>query len=70
MREPKLYLLDINEAIEKIQRYTAKIDYKTFLKSDEKVDAVVRNLEIIGEAAKFVPRELKQKYRKIHWKPE
>lgn len=68
MRKSELYLLDIKEAIEKIQKYTEKISYEEFLKNDEKIDAVIRNLEIVGEAVKNIPNDIKQKYKEINWK--
>ncbi len=51
-REPSVLLDDIRTSIEKIQRYTAGLDEGSFLADEKTTDAVVRNLEIIGEAAK------------------
>jgi uncharacterized protein with HEPN domain len=45
------YLEHIREAIGRIQRYLADVDHAGFLESEEKQDAVIRNLEVIGEAA-------------------
>ncbi|MGB9300985.1 MAG: HepT-like ribonuclease domain-containing protein [Anaerolineae bacterium] len=50
-RDPRLYLDDILEAIGQIQEYTASLDYGMFAQDRKTQDAVVRNLEIIGEAA-------------------
>lgn len=48
MRDYRLYLVDILEAIEKIKRYTSKEDFKSFAADDLIVDAVLRNLKITG----------------------
>ena len=50
-RATPLLVDDIWEAIEKIDRYVAGLDHDTFIKDDKTIDSVVRNLEIIGEAA-------------------
>nr|VFK16840.1 MAG: Uncharacterized conserved protein, contains HEPN domain [Candidatus Kentron sp. LFY] len=47
----KDYLEHIRQAIDRIQRYLADVDHAAFLLDEEKQDAVIRNLEIIGEAA-------------------
>jgi uncharacterized protein with HEPN domain len=67
LREAKLYLLDIKNAIRKIQKYVADVSYEQFSQNDEKIDAVIRNLEIIGEAARCIPQRIKQKYSGINW---
>jgi len=64
----RLYLEDILEAVEKIQRYIKGLTYDTFVKNDMAVDAVIRNLEIIGEASKNLPEDVKDKYPDIPWK--
>ena len=68
MRDYRLYLDDIRQAIRKIETYTKGITL-TKLKSNELiVDGIVRNLEIIGEAAKNIPAELKAKYPQVEWR--
>lgn len=57
-RAAELFLEDIREAIAKIERYTAGLDQASFEADEKSVDAVVRNLEIIGEAARQLPEEL------------
>jgi uncharacterized protein with HEPN domain len=52
----KDYLEHIQQAIGRIQRYLANVDHVTFLANEEKQDAVIRNLEIIGEAAGNIQR--------------
>ena len=68
MRDPTLYLKDIMEAIEAIERFTEGIDFKTFSQDDMRSSAVIRKFEIIGEAAKHIPDPIKQKYPDIPWK--
>ena len=63
-----LFVLDMPEAIEKIERYTSGQTYETFVAHDLILDAVVRNLEIIGEAARHIPEELRRKYPEIDWR--
>ena len=51
------YLVDILDAIAKIESFVAGVDFASFQANDEKVYAVIRALEIIGEAAKSIPRD-------------
>ena len=67
-KEPRVYLEDIYESIEKIEEYTANASEEAFLSSTEQQDSVIRRLEIIGEAVKNLPDELRQKYPEIPWK--
>lgn len=67
-RDYKVYLDDILEAINRVQLYIADMDEKQFEVDIKTVDAVIRNLEIIGEAVKKVPNEIKSKYPHIEWK--
>ena len=67
-REAKLYIQDIKDSIKKIQGYIKGLDFGDFIKNDEKIDAVVRNLTIIGEAANNIPKEIKTKYSDIEWR--
>jgi uncharacterized protein with HEPN domain len=53
-RDARLYLYDILESIEKIQQYTANLTFEDFVANNMAVDAVVRNFEIIGEAASHI----------------
>ncbi len=58
-RDPRLYLEDIVRACEKIERYTAGLNMDGFIQDERTHDAVLRNLEVIGEAAKRVPAEVR-----------
>jgi uncharacterized protein with HEPN domain len=60
-------LKDIVEAVDRIQRYLGDISLAEFLANTEKQDAVVRNLEIIGEAVKHLSPELREQHTKIEW---
>jgi uncharacterized protein with HEPN domain len=67
-RSPELFIQDMLEAIEKIERYTKSIeDPEDFKGKDIVVDAVLRNLEIIGEAARNIPIEIRSRYSEIPW---
>ena len=67
-RDYKIYLEDILTAIDKIQSYTQNISFEKFSEDEKTLDAVVRNLEILGEAIKNVPEEIRKKYPDIEWK--
>ncbi|MFH1691763.1 MAG: DUF86 domain-containing protein [Candidatus Omnitrophota bacterium] len=62
------FLGDIKEAIRRIEEYTGEIDYDKFLKDKKTQDAVVRNLQIIGEAVKNITFDFKKKHTDIEWK--
>ncbi|MGB8226396.1 MAG: DUF86 domain-containing protein [Sedimentisphaerales bacterium] len=66
-RDYKQHLDDILEAISSIREYVKSIDYDSFATDKKTRDAVVRNLEIIGEAAKALPDEIKDKAPEIEW---
>lgn len=61
-------LCDIKEAVQRISTYIGELSYDEFIKDKKTQDAVVRSLEIIGEAAKNLSVELKKKHRDIPWK--
>lgn len=67
-RDYKLYLADILEAIRKIESYTQGLSLLEFSQDEMRVDAVMRNLEIIGEATKNIPAEVRQKYPAVEWR--
>ncbi|MCL4466696.1 MAG: DUF86 domain-containing protein [Chloroflexi bacterium] len=62
------YLYDILTAISKIERYMAGVTEGQFRQDSEKQDAVSRRLQIIGEAAKYIPRTLRVRHPEIPWK--
>jgi len=67
-RDLRLFLMEILEAIEKIERYIDSLSFEDFVKNEMVVDAVIRNLEIVGEAARNIPEEVRSKYSDIPWK--
>jgi uncharacterized protein with HEPN domain len=67
-RPVRLLILDIVEAIEKSERYIAGLDRDAFILDDKTVDAVVRNLEIIGEASSRLPESFKASHHEIEWR--
>jgi uncharacterized protein with HEPN domain len=67
-RDYKVYLEDILEASRKIRSYTEGLSYEAFRESPMVADAVIRNLEVIGEAIKQLPEPLRAQYPDIPWK--
>lgn len=62
------HLSDILEAIKRIQDYISGMDYQTFLKDLKTRDAVIRNLEVIGEAAKNTNDDFREQNPGVPWK--
>ena len=67
-REIQLLLEDILEASQKILFYTSGMSFNDFISDDKTVDAVVRNFEIIGEAANRVSEDFKSDHPEIEWR--
>ncbi len=59
---------DVLVAIESIERFIAGMDLETFQTDDKTTSAVMRKLEIIGEAVKQIPDEIRQKHPQVSWK--
>ena len=66
-RSLALLVEDLWESIEKIERYTEGMTQDSFQNDEKTTDAVVRNLEIIGEAAGRLPKEFTDRHSKIEW---
>lgn len=66
-RSNKVFLDDILESIEKIEQYTKGLSYDEFAKKQMVIDAVVRNLEIIGEAAKNIKEDVRKQHADVPW---
>lgn len=67
-RDILVYLDDIQESCKKVLRYTRDMNHKQFIQDDKTYDAVVRNLEIIGEAVKHVPENFRHRYPDVEWR--
>jgi uncharacterized protein with HEPN domain len=61
-RDYRLYLDDIAVSCAKVLRYTAGLTFEAFIANEMVYDAVVRNLEIIGEAVKNIPPDVRERY--------
>jgi uncharacterized protein with HEPN domain len=67
-RDWRLYADDIIEACAKVRRFVAGMTYDTFAADERTRDAVIRNLEIIGEAAGNLPEEVTARAPQIPWR--
>lgn len=67
-RDIGVFLEDILESIERIEEYTKNLSEKEFYTNIPNQDAIVRRFEIVGEAVKHIPQELKDKYPEIPWR--
>jgi|SRR3989344_1917318 len=63
----KLYIQDINDSIARIGNYIKDLTFDEFVKDDKTIDAVIRNLFVIGEAVRNIPEEVKLKNSDIPW---
>lgn len=66
-RRWRFRLRHIIEAVERIQRYVEGMSLEEFLADSKTADAVLRNLEVIGEAARLVPEEITARYHQVPW---
>ncbi len=62
------YVKDILDSIVKIEQFTAAMKYEQFLEDMKTQDAVIRNLEVIGEAVKNIPDVIKERFNDVPWK--
>lgn len=67
-RSYRMFLEDILGSIDKIGKYVRRLDYEDFIRDNKTLDAVIRNLEIIGEASKKIPIGIRNKHSEIPWK--
>jgi uncharacterized protein with HEPN domain len=67
-REPRLYLEDIREFCQKVLQYSAGLTFNEFVEDQKTFDAVIRNLEITGEAARQLSTEFKERYPEVPWR--
>lgn len=68
MRDYTLYLKDILAAIDSIEEFVAGMDLQAFQADDKTTSAVMRKLEVIGEATKQIPDEIRQSHPRVPWK--
>lgn len=66
-KDYRLYFLDIASFCKKISLYTRGLTFKEFAREAKTIDAVVRNLEIIGEAVNKIPSEIRKRTPEIPW---
>ncbi len=66
-RDTSLLLEDMLQSAQKIKRYTKDFNYESFLSDDKTIDAVVRNFEIIGEAANRIDPDFRDNTPEIEW---
>ena len=67
-RDYKVFLEDILEAIGKIRHYNRGLSLQAFTADGKTFDAVVRNLEIIGEAVKQIPEDMRSLRPEVEWR--
>lgn len=67
-RDIKLYISDILENMNNAETFIENMDFEQFENDDKTSSAVLRKLEVIGEASKGVPEEIRKKYPEIPWK--
>ncbi|MCT7949769.1 DUF86 domain-containing protein [Ancylothrix sp. C2] len=67
-RSMRLYLEDILTSCAKVKRYTEGMTFEDFQRDERTYDAVVRNLQIVGEAVKNIPQEMRGKYPEVEWR--
>jgi uncharacterized protein with HEPN domain len=66
-RKLEAYREDIIESIDRIQAYIEGMDFQDFSGDQKTVDAVINNLENIGEAAKNIPQDFKEENDEVEW---
>jgi uncharacterized protein with HEPN domain len=67
-RDPRVYLEDVLESIRRIKTYVHGIDQESLGADELRLDAVVRNLEVIGEAVKQLPEEITKRESEVEWR--
>jgi uncharacterized protein with HEPN domain len=68
MRDIRLYLKDILEALRAVEKFVEGMEFNEFQADDKTSSAVIRKFEVIGEAAKNIPEAIQEKYPGVPWK--
>lgn len=67
-RDYRDYLQDILDSIKDIEDFTRNVDFEDFARDRKTINAVIRSIEVIGEAAKHIPKSIRDKYPSIPWR--
>ena len=67
-RDSKLFVKDIIDAMESIEKFIGKMTLDELQEDEKTSSAVIRKFEVIGEAAKYMPNNVKDKHKDIQWK--
>ncbi|MBI5408244.1 MAG: DUF86 domain-containing protein [Nitrospirae bacterium] len=68
IRDIKDYISDIVDEIAKLNKFAEGFSYEDFAKDEKTLYACIRSLEVIGEAVKHIPAEIREQYSKVEWK--
>ena len=66
-RDYKLFIKDILECINKIDNFVGEMSFDEFMRDEKTKSAVVRELEVMGEATKNIPKSIRDKYKNLPW---
>ncbi len=67
-RDYRLFIKDMLESMEAIERFVEGMEFEDFVKDDKTTSAVIRKFEIIGEAARYVPDWIRERYPYVPWR--
>ena len=62
------YIADILNAVREVEEFTEGMNFETFLTDKKTINAVIRSLEVMGEATKHIPEDVREQYPDIPWK--
>ena len=68
MRDYGLYLKDILAAMKSVETFVERMDFEEFRADDKTASAVIRKFEIVGEATKNIPGDIRRRYPQVPWK--